>query len=173
MIKFNRIWAMPSRWTFTIKPIRELIAEEVLPNTVWCDPFAGQHSFATITNDLNPKAPAKFHMDALDFLKTQPEGFFDGVVFDPPYSPRQVKECYDGVGLKLTIDKVQQSFWAQCKNELTRILKTGGKAICCGWNSNGMGKCRGYELQRILMVPHGGNKNDTIVTIEVKIAEKP
>ncbi len=36
-------------------------------------------------------------------------------------------------------------------------------------NSMGMGKNRGFEIQRILLVPHGGNHNDTIVTVEKKL----
>jgi len=34
----------------------------------------------------------------------------------------------------------------------------------------GIGKNRGFEMTRILLVPHGGSKNDTIVTVETKIA---
>jgi hypothetical protein len=33
----------------------------------------------------------------------------------------------------------------------------------------GMGKNRGFKIKRILLVPHGGAKNDTIVTVEVKL----
>lgn len=36
----------------------------------------------------------------------------------------------------------------------------------------GLGKTRGFEMQRILLVPHGGSKNDTLVTVEVKIGEE-
>lgn len=59
-------------------------------------------------------------------------------------------------------------YWANCKNEMARLIKSGGKAICFGWSSMGLGKSRGFELERILLVPHGGSKNDTIVTVEVK-----
>ena len=52
---------------------------------------------------------------------------------------------------------------------MARILKPGGKAICFGWNSMGLGKNRGFEMTRILLVPHGGSKNDTICTVEVKL----
>lgn len=41
--------------------------------------------------------------------------------------------------------------------------------MCCGWNSNGLGKGRGFELDELLIVAHGGSKNDTIVTVEEKI----
>lgn len=54
------------------------------------------------------------------------------------------------------------------KDELDRILKPGGIAICCGWNSLGFGLKRKYEMLEILLVPHGGAHNDTIVTVERK-----
>ena len=49
-----------------------------------------------------------------------------------------------------------------------RILKTNGRVICCGWNTNGIGKTRGFEMTNILIVSHGGSKNDTLVTLEYK-----
>ena len=50
------------------------------------------------------------------------------------------------------------------------MLKPEGIAICFGWNSMGFGLKRGYELLEVLMVPHGGAHNDTIVTVERKTA---
>lgn len=93
----ERVWAMPNKWTFSIKPIKQLIGEE-MTGGLWIDPFAGECSPASITNDLNPERPTTYHMDALEFLKTFDDNSVDGVLYDPPYSPRQVKECYDGIG---------------------------------------------------------------------------
>jgi len=97
------------------------------------------------------------------------ELLFDGVLFDPPYSPRQVKECYQGIGMNTVAENTKQSFYSNAKNEIHRILKPNGKVISFGRNSMGMGKNRGYEMNRILLVPHGGAKNDTIVTVETKL----
>ena len=47
-------------------------------------------------------------------------------------------------------------------------MKPGGKVISFGWNSGGIGKTNGFEIQRILLVPHGGPHHDTIVTVEIK-----
>ena len=47
-------------------------------------------------------------------------------------------------------------------------MKKGGIVLSCGWNSMGIGKTRGFEIIEILLVAHGGAKNDTIVTVEVK-----
>lgn len=95
-MRMERIWAMPNKWTFAIKPIDRLLREE-MGKGVWVDPFAGVKSPATITNDLNPERPTNYHMDALAFLKTFADNSVDGVLYDPPYSQRQVKECYDGI----------------------------------------------------------------------------
>ena len=171
-MKIERVWAMPNKWTFTIKPIKDLLNKHVgsgmMINGLWCDPFAGENSPAQETNDLNPERPTKHHLPAQDFLKLFPDNHFDGVLFDPPYSPRQVKECYDSIGLELSQKDTQQTFWAACKDEIARITKPGGTVICCGWNSQGIGKSRGFILEEVLLVPHGGNKNDTIVTVERK-----
>jgi hypothetical protein len=168
MIKISRIWAMPNKWTFTIKPIANLINEEVT-NGVWIDSFCGKYSPATITNDVNPEIPADYHLDALEFLKQMETESAKGVFFDPPYSITQASECYKKYGKeKLEINVSNMKYWAECKNEIARIIKSKGKVICCGWNSMGLGKGRGFKMNRILLVPHGGSKNDTIVTVEIK-----
>lgn len=162
----ERKWAMPNRWTFKIKPIADLLREE-MGGGIWVDPFAGEHSPANITNDLNPERPTMYHMDAIDFLRTFEEDSVDGVLYDPPYSQRQVKECYDGIQGGLKWDG-RMTFWSESKNEVARIVKPTGKVICFGWNSMGLGEKRGFKMQRILLVPHGGSRNDTICTVEVK-----
>lgn len=164
----ERKWAMPNAWTFAIRPINVLLKEEMIAG-IWLDPFAGQYSPATIRNDLNPNNEADYHLDALEFLAMFPDASIDGILFDPPYSPRQVKECYDGIsgGIKWN---GRMTFWSDAKNECARVLRIGGKALCFGWNSMGLGLKRGFEMQRILLVPHGGSRNDTIYTVEVKKA---
>lgn len=166
-MKVERIWAMPSAWTFTIPPIKKLLAEEVTPG-VWADPFAGLNSPAQLTNDIRPEMKATHHMDALDFLKTLGDASCDGVLFDPPYSTRQISEHYKAVGRKVTMMDTSARFQSAIKNEISRVLKPGGKVICFGWNTMGLGLKRGFEMTRILIVPHGGSKNDTLVTVEVK-----
>lgn len=162
------------KWTFTIKPIRELLQREVgsgmFMKGLWIDPFCGENSPAQKKNDLNDKNTfAQTHMDALQFLKTIPSDSADGVLFDPPYSITQAKQCYEGFGMdKLDVKPTSMKYWGDCKSEIARILKNGGKAICFGWTSMGIGINRGFTMVEILLVPHGGSKNDTICTIEVK-----
>lgn len=165
----NRVWAMPNKWTFQIPPIRDLVARYVGDGKGWIDPFAGMTSPAEFTNDLNPEMPAKFHLDALDFLK-QLQGQYKGVLFDPPYSYRQVQECYAGVGREFTMYDSQYCVrWTYERAEIGRLIRPGGLAISCGWNSQGIGKQHGFELEEILLVAHGAAHNDTIVTVEQKV----
>ena len=53
-------------------------------------------------------------------------------------------------------------------NIASRKIRVGGIAISFGWNSCGIGKKRGFELEEILLICHGGHHNDTIVTVERK-----
>ncbi len=169
-MKIEQVWAMPNKETFKIKPIAKLLDEEMnnLSLALWADPFAGNNSPALIRNDLNPDCRTAYHLDALDFLKGLGSEELDGVLFDPPYSPRQVSECYKSLGQTVNMETTQSKFWGDLKIEIARVVKVGGKCISFGWNSGGIGKKYGFEITRILLVPHGGWHNDTIVTVEVK-----
>lgn len=170
MIPIDRIWAMPNKNTFDIKPIRALIEEE-LNDGLWIDPFANRNTLASVTNDLNQDFDTDYHLDALDFLKLFDSGSVDGILYDPPYSPRQVSECYHNFGLSITQKETQASFWGNQKREISRIVKLGGTVITFGWNSGGIGEKYGFEIKRILLVPHGGWHNDIICTVETKVRE--
>jgi hypothetical protein len=164
-LTISKVWAMPSRWTFTIPPIKRLLSEEMFDG-IWVDPFAGENSPASITNDINPARPSTHHMDALEFLKSLDSDSADGILYDPPYSFTQAKTAYAGFGSNKFITRMD--YWANCKKEIARIVKYKGKVICFGWNSNGIGKGKGFRMERVLIVNHGGSKNDTLVTVETK-----
>jgi tRNA1(Val) A37 N6-methylase TrmN6 len=159
-------WAMPNCNTFDIEPIRKLLNKEVDRQQLWIDPFANKNQIARITNDLNEDYKTTYHLDAIEFLKLFDDLSIDGVLYDPPYSIRQVNECYDKIGHEHVIN---DSYFVQVKDQIARIVKPGGKVVCCGWNSNGMGKTRGFEKTKLLIVAHGGKHNDTIVTVEKRI----
>ena len=164
-MRIERIWAMPNAWTFSIKPIKKLLDEEV-QGGIWRDPYCGKNGlkYAKETNDL-----LQGGIDAVDFLKGKPSDYYDGVLLDPPYSLRQVSEHYKKAGVKITGWHTSAGNTSALKNEASRVCKKGGKVICFGWNSMGLGKNRGFRMDRILLVPHGGSKNDTIVTVETKL----
>jgi len=144
----NRIWAMPSHRTFSIKPIKELL--DRIFGDEYVDPF-----------------PYPFSEDALDLLKRFDDMSISKLAFDPPYSPRQLKEMYGNAGLSYN---TKASYWAELKLEIARTMKHDGVVISFGWNSGGIGKTYGFEIEEILLVPHGGMHNDTIVTVERKIS---
>lgn len=159
---------MPNKNTFDIKCISRLIHKYHKQGILSLDPFANKNRIAKITNDLDPDMGTDYCMDALDFLKMFETGSVDFVLYDPPYSPRQVSECYKKMGMTVNIETTQSSFWGNLKKEIARVLKPGGYVISFGWNSNGIGKTKGFEIVEILTVAHGGQHNDTICTVEVK-----
>jgi hypothetical protein len=66
-------------------------------------------------------------------------------------------------------DTQKSAAWAEERDVISRILKPGGVVLSFGWNSNGMGKGRGFEIEEILLVAHGASHNDTICLAERKI----
>lgn len=166
MVKIERKWVMPNHNTFTMKPAREFIIKHKKGLTV--DPFARDSKIADITNDLNPSFNTTYNLDALEFFKKFNDETIDSVLFDPPYSLRQLKECYNGIGLSLTGHQTRK-FYSDIKDEIKRVLRPGGVCISFGWSTVGIGKKRGFSLEEIILLCHGGNHNDTIILKEVKL----
>lgn len=160
---------MPSAETLSLPPVARLLDRWLAGRAVVIDPFARNSSRGTLTNDLNPQTTAQRHLHADHFVSTLNGTRADAVLFDPPYSPRQIAECYRHIGRTITQNDTQSArLYRVVKDGLDRALKPGGIAICFGWNSQGFGLKRGYEMLEILMVSHGAAHNDTIVTVEVK-----
>lgn len=159
---------MPNSRTFQIEPIRRLIDRYIYGVSI--DPFANGSHLASITNDLDCSCPTDFHLDAIDFLNRFEDASVDVVLYDLPYSPRQLSECYKKVGLSVNMQTTQASYWSNQKRAIGRIVKPDGYVITCGWNSGGIGKKYGFEIEEILLVAHGGWHNDTIVTVERKVS---
>lgn len=142
----QRVWSMPNGRPYQIKAIATLIKEECRDDFLDVFPFGRQ-------------------VDVLAHLKTIANGRIENAVIDPPYSPRQAKEEY-----KLDLDAVEfTKYLSRVQDELSRVIRPGGMAISLGWNSNGLGKSRGFKLKKILLVAHGAHHNDTIVTVERKV----
>lgn len=109
-MQINKEWAMPNSNTFLIKPIKLLLEKYTHGNLYGVDPFGGNNSPATVTNDLNPACQTEYHMDAVDFLRSFSSESVDYVLFDPPYSPRQVAECYKKLSLTVNMETTQATF---------------------------------------------------------------
>ena len=173
-MKFSREWAMPNSDTFSIKCIRRFVErwKPQDPNALSVDPFARNSRFCTLRNDLNPSTEAEFHMDASDFLLSLHKEYLGKICFaiiDPPYSVRQIAECYKGVGKEVTNKDTRCDFWPKVKKALLPILTEDAIVLSFGWNSCGMGKKMGFEQKEILLVAAGGNHNDTICLAEQRI----
>lgn len=167
-IKLNRVWSMPNKWTFKIKPIKKLLSKYVGNGEGWVDPMCGFNSPAETKNDLNLETPTSNHLDALEFIKLIKSNSVNGVIFDPPYTYEKSIRLYKKKYLNT------QNFYnyiKDCKYEICRIIKLKGKVILCGYNSTGLGKKNGFKLLEVLIVPHGWHCNDTIVTVEEKQEE--
>jgi len=143
----QRTWTMPNCKTFKIPYIKQILKDEL--NDVFLDPF-----------------PFPFKTDALKLLKNTKTNSINKIVFDPPYSQRQLKEMYKNIGFSYDMNN---SYWAKCKDEIARITKINGKVLSFGWNSNGIGKTRGFEIKKIWLIAHGSMHNDTIITLEIKV----
>lgn len=160
---------MPNADTFDIEPIHNFVWKYLSESTVSIDPFARNKRWATYTNDLNPDTEAEFHADAEDFLGTLANRGVraDLVLFDPPYSPRQISECYAQIGKTTTGQDTQNAaLYARVRKAMVPVLEDGSVVLSFGWNSCGMGIP--FEILEILLVAHGGGHNDTICVAEKK-----
>lgn len=171
-IKFDRVWGMPSADTFDCKPIGEFVWRYLSKAKVSIDPFARNRRWATYTNDLNPNTEADYHMDAEDFCNWLRSSLVrpDLVIFDPPYSPRQISECYKSFGKTPTVQDTQNAaLYSRVRNAFDVMVPPGGIVLSFGWNSVGMGQKHNFEILEIMLCCHGGAHNDTICMAERRI----
>jgi len=138
------------------------------------DPFARNKQWATYTNDINPDTAAEYHLECEAFLQLLIDKGVEAdlVILDPPYSPRQVKECYDSIGIKMA----QEDAWGGAVRKrrralINRLVRHGGVVLTFGWDTNGMGGSE-WAIEEIMLVAHGSDHNDTICMAERRIAEQ-
>jgi hypothetical protein len=171
-VTMSRVWAMPNSDTFDIEPIHNFVWKYLHQAKVSVDPFSRNKRWATYTNDLNPETAAEYHMDATDFCRDLiVKGVVaDLVIVDPPYSPRQVKECYDKIGIKMDQDDaLLGKTRGLLRTEINQLLGPDGVALWFGWNSTGLGRRYGFQLEEVLLVCHGSDHNDTICIAERRV----
>ncbi len=168
---------MPNSSTFRIPPIRDFVQKYIDKADTIIDPFHGDNPFVNdieYTNDLNPKFPTRSNLKAIEFLcDLENDGIrADLGLFDPPYSLRQTKECYDGIGVEMVQEETTNGYWKRERILLSELIRPGGIVLSFGWNSIGMGIDNGFEPIEILLVCHGGAHNDTICKAERKIPQQ-
>ena len=115
-----------------------------------------------ITNDLNLEFKTDFQIDALRCVRLLYEGhlYFDVILLDPPYSYRKSMELYQGH---------KNSRFKKLLDMVPFILRQNGKVITFGYHSIVMSKKRGFAIQEICLISHGGAQHDTIATVEQRI----
>lgn len=173
-MKMSRVWSMPNSETFKVQPIKDFVRRYLVKSKVSIDPFARNTMWTTHRNDINPDTEADHHLDAEEFCNLMASNGIsaDLALFDPPYSPRQLKECYNSFGRKMQMEDGQtarlRSIW---KAALVKCLSPESMVLSFGWNSVGMGVELGFELEEILLVCHGADHNDTICLAERRLPE--
>ena len=163
---------MPNHDTFSVPPIGDFVRRYLAASLISVDPFARNKNWATYTNDLSPATSAQRHMDAEAFLKELATENIsaDLIIFDPPYSPRQISECYKAIGMEVGMKETQSALlYQRVRNAILPILAPGGIVLSFGWNTVGMGKKHGFEQVEIMLCCHGGAHNDTICLAEKQI----
>jgi hypothetical protein len=167
---------MPNSDTFSVPPIGKFVKRYLEGSMCSVDPFSRNKRWATHTNDLNPKTEAEHHMDAEEFLKMlETKGVkCDLAILDPPYSPRQISECYKELGITVGMKDTQSALlYQRVRDALAPILAPGAIVLSFGWNTVGMGKRHGCEIIEIQLVSHGGAHNDTICLAEQRMLPEP
>jgi hypothetical protein len=128
------------------------------------DPFARNCEWARQwTNDIDVNTKAKFHMDALEFLKSMEKNYFDCVLFDPPFSPVQAERTYESGHVNVYTDP---KYVKDCWKEIARITRPGGKVLKLGYNSSRHSTV--FDLDKGWIVNFGANRNDVVMTLWTK-----
>jgi hypothetical protein len=157
MVQFEHFRCPLHRYTFSVVPIRNWV-EKVCEGRV-LNLFAGQTllNVYELRNDLHTEMPAHYHLDALELLRGWTGEKFNTILLDPPYAFRKSMELYKG--------HVCSPF-RQLKDEIPHCLAQSGIVITFGYHSVVMGKNRGFDLERIALLSHGGAIHDTIASVE-------
>jgi len=177
IVRYPRVVSFAHRSTFQIPPIRDLVERYVGDGKGWADPFSGWSTLAEYRNDIRvfdddgKPLPVDSHMLAADWAETLPENLA-GVLFDPPYSKRQISHVYRGVGREATMEDTNALFYTSVKNPLGRRVRPGGFVISLGYTSYGFGPSRGFEVVEGLLVNTGPLSYDIIVTVERKVSDR-
>ena len=112
------------------------------------------------------------HQDAEQFLLSLSRRKIRGdvLIFDPPYSPRQISEVYQAVGREVGMKETQSAvLYQRVRLAALDVLTDTATVLSFGWNTVGMGKENGFEIVEIMMVCHGGAHNDTICMAERRV----
>jgi hypothetical protein len=119
------------------------------------DPFAGNHNWATYSNDINPSTTAEHHMDAAEFLTMLKEKGVKGDFFliDPPWC-KTTLEWYKTKDPEIDKRMIHQGNYQEMKQVRTLVTELANDGAICfyfGWTSLGMGKHGGWTTKELIM----------------------
>jgi|TARA_Y100000310_G_scaffold141356_1_gene140802 hypothetical protein len=156
-MKFTYLKTPLNKYTFKSKKIKQWVEEVSVPLVL--NLFSGmiKLNIEEIRNDIRKDMVADFHYDALEFVEKWDGKRFNTILLDPPYSYRKSMEMYEG--------QVMSPFNI-LKDKLIPILNEDGIVITFGYHSNVMGNKRGFSIEQVLLMSHGGAIHDTIATVE-------
>lgn len=148
-----------NKFTFKSKKIKRWVEQNTEGKVL--NLFAGKVllNCNEIRNDINKEMPADYYMEAFDCIKffIEQKTLFRTILLDPPYSLRKSMEFYQGKKI---------SSFNKIKDILFLVLEQNGIVITFGYQSVSMGIRRNFEVEKILLINHGGAIHDTIVTKE-------
>jgi hypothetical protein len=172
-VRLRRVLSPAERWTFRIPAVAQLITKYVPEDGKgWIDPFCGRSTLAEYRNDLDPESPCSSHNEAEAFVRAvrPPRGGFRGVLWDPPYSYRQISDCYHALGKKAHTNDTNSSFYTRVRAPLLPKLAKNALVLYCGWDTIPFGP--GFEVVEGLDICHGGgHRHDTLVTVQRRVVE--
>ena len=147
------------KYTFSRKPIREWVEQNSKGKVL--NLFAGKTKLKLdeYRVDADKTMNANWYGDAYEFIENalKSKAKFDTIILDPPYAYRKSMEMYNGH---------KASKFNMIKDLIHKILNKEGIVITFGYHSVSMGKSRGFEQDKILLMSHGGAIHDTIAVVE-------
>jgi len=158
---------LPSPDTMTIPCFKKKFLELVPAGKIVADLFARNCELATeeLRNDIDPTTHAYHHQDVFAFLGSIANESLDAVIIDPPFSFNQAAKHY-----KNSSGKCLGVGWIpEVRRVAGRKLKPGGLMFCLGWDANGAGNKKQFDLIEVIICAHGQGRNATIMTIDKKL----
>lgn len=137
----------------------EPFKNEMRGDIEWIDPYGWDRDIADRVNKDRTK-------DACTYLQGIESKSAEGILWTPPQSPSEIIELYNRMGFKKSKELTQTSYYTKEKKEIGRIVKTGGTVITLSYNSGGVGKKYGFELETVYIIPITGYSNCYYMTIE-------
>jgi tRNA G10 N-methylase Trm11 len=156
-MKFTHLKTPLNKYTFKAPKIKAWVTQRCQGYVL--NLFAGETLLDVneYRNDIRENMVADSHMDALEFCKSYEGRLFNTIILDPPYAFRKSMEMYEGAIC---------SPFNRLKDAIIPLLSDGGKVITFGYHSVSMGAKRGFYVEELCIMSHGGAIHDTIATIE-------